>query len=47
MEKVKAQEYVSQIMETCDTDKSGKIDYNGVLQIYFYSIYFTIKNFYN
>lgn len=29
MDKVKAQEYVTQIMETCDTDGSGKIDYNG------------------
>jgi len=29
MDKMKAQEYVTQIMETCDTDKSGKIDYNG------------------
>ena len=30
MDKAKAQEYVTQIMESCDTDKSGKIDYNGI-----------------
>ena len=34
MDKAKAQEYVSQIMESCDTDKSGKIDYNGKISDY-------------
>ena len=33
MDKAKAQELVTHIMETCDTDKSGKIDYNGEFNI--------------
>lgn len=39
MDKVKAHEYVSQIMETCDTDKSGKIDYNGLLPALFFILF--------
>jgi len=33
MDKAKAQEMVIHIMETCDTDKSGRIDYNGEFYI--------------
>ena len=33
MDKATAEEMVVNIMESCDVDKSGKIDYNGSYQI--------------
>lgn len=35
MDKATAEEMVAHIMESCDVDKSGKIDYNGNKQIKF------------
>lgn len=37
MDKATAEEMVTKIMESCDVDKSGKIDYNGSFQISLYN----------